>query len=40
VNRDDALGILRTTSQTLNIKLRVIAEGIVDKAEKRGPKRA
>ena len=40
VNRDDAFGILRTTSQTLNIKLRVIAEGIVDKAEKRGPKRA
>ncbi len=40
VNRDDAFGILRNTSQTLNIKLRVIAEGIVDKAEKRGPKRA
>ncbi|MDQ3785369.1 MAG: GAF and ANTAR domain-containing protein [Actinomycetota bacterium] len=40
VNRRDAFGILRNTSQTLNMKLRVIAEGIVDTAEKREPRRA
>jgi GAF domain-containing protein len=40
VNRDEAFGILRNTSQNLNMKLRVIAEGIVDKAEKRQSKKA
>jgi GAF domain-containing protein len=33
LNRDDAFGMLRSTSQKLNMKLRVIAEGVVDKAE-------
>lgn len=37
INRDDAFGILRTTSQALNMKLRVIAEGIVDRTEKGEP---
>jgi GAF domain-containing protein len=37
VNRDDAFGILRTSSQTLNMKLRLIAEGIVDRTEKGKP---
>ncbi|MDQ3767465.1 MAG: GAF and ANTAR domain-containing protein [Actinomycetota bacterium] len=40
VNRDDAFSILRNTSQTLNMKLKVIAEGIVDTAEKREPRRS
>lgn len=33
LNRDEAFGMLRSSSQKLNLKLRVIAEGVVDKAE-------
>lgn len=33
IDRDDAFAMLRSTSQALNLKLRVIAEGVVDKIE-------
>ncbi|MBA2272472.1 MAG: GAF and ANTAR domain-containing protein [Actinobacteria bacterium] len=34
MNREEAFGMLRTTSQALNFKLRVIAESVVDKTER------